>query len=179
MSPAIVTVKRNALERAIVSGCSALLWVSMSVIFLILSANTLLRYLVGGSLQWANEVPELLFPWLVMSGVVLAAEKGAHIATVFLVDSVSAGARRLIATFSWLVVAALYAVLVGATWNLLEIVHDERTPILQVPGSLTYVCVMVGMVLLALLALLAAWRAWRREQVERDSAGPDAQAAQG
>jgi TRAP-type transport system small permease protein len=174
-----VVVGRNALERAIVAVCSVVLWVTTVAIFLILGANTVLRYLFGTSLQWANEVPELLFPWLVMSGVVLAAEKGSHIATVFLVDALEPGARRIVAIVSWLGVALLYAVLVKATWGLLEIVHDERSPILQIPNSVTYACVMVGMGLVGVLALLAAWRAWRRERVEHDVMEPGAQAAQG
>lgn len=174
-----VVVERNALERAIVFVCSVVLWVTTVVIFVILTANTALRYAGGSSLQWANEVPELLFPWLVMAGVVLASEKGAHIATVFLVDSVGAGARRIIAIISWTAVALLYAVLIRATWGMLEIVHDERSPILQVPGSVTYVCVLIGMVLMAALALLAAWRAWRSERVVHDSLEPGAQVAQG
>ena len=172
-------VERNAFERAIVVFCSVVLWVTTVVIFSILTANTLLRYISGASLQWANEVPELLFPWLVMSGVVLAAEKGSHIATVFLVDAVNPGARRIIAIVSWVAVASLYAVLVRATWGMLEIVHDERSPILQVPSSATYGCVMGGMVLLAGLALLAAWRAWRGVRPSDAGAGPGAQAAQG
>jgi TRAP-type transport system small permease protein len=174
-----VVVERNALERAIVFVCSIVLWVTTVVIFVILSANTLLRYASGSSLQWANEVPELLFPWLVMAGVVLAAEKGAHIATVFLVDSVSSAARRIIAVITWTTVALLYAVLVRATWGMLEIVHDERSPILQVPGSVTYMCVLIGMVLMAALALLAAWRAWRCQRVRHDIHEPAAQPAQG
>jgi hypothetical protein len=28
---------------------------------------------------------------------------------------------------------------------MLEIVHDEKSPILQLPGSITYACVMAGM----------------------------------
>jgi TRAP-type transport system small permease protein len=174
-----VVVERNALERAIVVVCSIVLWVTTLVIFVILSANTALRYAGGSSLQWANEVPELLFPWLVMAGVVLAAEKGSHIATVFLVDSVGAGARRIIAVIAWTTVALLYAVLIRATWGMLEIVHDERSPILQVPGSVTYVCVLIGMVLIAALAVLAAWRAWRCEHVGHDLHEPSAHAAQG
>jgi TRAP-type transport system small permease protein len=174
-----VVVERNALERAIVFVCSIVLWVTTVVIFVILSANTALRYVNGSSLQWANEVPELLFPWLVMAGVVLAAEKGAHIATVFLVDSVSSAARRIIAVITWTTVALLYAVLVRATWGMLEIVHDERSPILQVPGSVTYMCVLIGMVLMAALALLAAWRAWRCQRVRHDIHEPAAQPAQG
>lgn len=174
-----VVVERTALERAIVIVCSILLWVTTLVIFVILTANTALRYASGSSLQWANEVPELLFPWLVMAGVVLASEKGGHIATVFLVDSVGARARRIIAVIAWTTVALLYAVLVRATWGMLEIVHDERSPILQVPGSVTYVCVLIGMVLIGALALLAAWRAWHRQSVAHDRHEPGAQAAQG
>jgi TRAP-type C4-dicarboxylate transport system permease small subunit len=151
----------------------------MVLIFLILTANTMLRYASGTSLQWANEIPELLFPWLVMSGVVLAAEKGAHIATVFLVEAVKASTKRGIEIISWSAVAVMYAVLVRATWNMLEIVHDERTPILLVPTSVTYGCLMAGMLMLALLALLSAYRALRGVQVARDDSEPGAQAAQG
>ena len=66
-------VEHNAVERGVVGLCRTVLWLSTVVIFVILVANTVLRYATGSSLQWANEVPELLFPWLVMSGVVLAA----------------------------------------------------------------------------------------------------------
>ena len=61
----------NWIERAVGGICRAVLWVSTSVIFVILCGNTVLRYATGASLQWGNEVPELLFPWLVMAGVVL------------------------------------------------------------------------------------------------------------
>lgn len=155
------TAERSAADRAIVVVCSAVLWATTAVIFVILTANTVLRYFSGTSLQWANELPELLFPWLVMAGVVLAAEKGAHIATVFLMEALPARARRVVAGVGWLVVAALYGTLALATYRMLEIVHDERSPILQVPGSVTYGCVMGGMLMLAVLALQSAWRAAR------------------
>ncbi len=152
----------NVLERVIQALCQALLWLSTTVIFLILAANTILRYATGASLQWANEVPELLFPWLVMSGVVRAAQHGAHITTSFLVEKLPVGARQGCAVFAWLLVCALYATLARATWLMLEIVHDEKSPILQIPGSVTYACVMSGMGMLAVLALVSAWRAWRQ-----------------
>ena len=135
------------------------------MIFVILVANTVLRYVTGSSLQWANEVPELLFPWLVMSGVVLAAQAGAHIATTFLMEALPATAQRIVATLTWLVVSVLYGTLAVATFRMLDIVHDEKSPILQLPGSITYAGVMVGMALLALLALKSAWTAWRTNPV--------------
>lgn len=154
------TAESSVIERGVASLCRVVLWLSTSVIFVILVTNTALRYATGSSLQWANEVPELLFPWLVMSGVVLASLRGAHIATTFLMEALPVPAKRYVATFSWLVVTGLYATLAVQTLRMLEVVHDEKSPILQVPGSITYACVMVGMALLAVLALQSAWRAW-------------------
>ena len=150
----------NVIEHAVVGLCRAVLWISTIAIFLILVANTALRYATGSSLQWANEVPELLFPWLVMAGVVLAAAQGAHITTSFLMDAVPAAARRIVAVLGWLAVAGMYFTVAWATFRMLDIVHDEKSPILQVPGSLTYGCVMGGMLLLAVIALLSARKAW-------------------
>jgi TRAP-type transport system small permease protein len=160
MAMSVADAGPGLLERSVTGLCRGVLWVSTSVIFVILVANTVLRYATGSSLQWANEVPELLFPWLVMAGVVLAAQQGAHIATTFLMEAVSPAVGRIVAVLSWLVVAGLYGTLVVSTWRMLEIVHDEKSPILQLPGSITYACVMVGMALLAVLAMQSAWRAW-------------------
>ena len=56
--------------------------------------------------------------------------------------------------------------------------HDEKSPILQLPGSITYACVMAGMVLLAVLALQSAWRAWHaRPADEATPAEPPVPAA--
>jgi TRAP-type transport system small permease protein len=147
-------------EHLIVRMCQAVLWVSTTIIFVILCVNTLLRYSGGGSVQWGNEVPELLFPWLVMAGVVMGAVHGSHITTTFLIDAVSPAIRRWVLSIGWVVVAVLYAVLFVATWRMLDIVHDERSPILGVPGSMTYGCVMVGIGFLSILALLSAWRSF-------------------
>jgi TRAP-type transport system small permease protein len=167
----------NLIERAVVGVCKAVLWLSTSVIFLILAANTVLRYATGTSLQWANEVPELLFPWLVTAGIVLAAQHGAHITTTFLMEKLPAAVRRMVAVLSWTGVALLYGTLSWATFRMLEIVHDEKSPILQIPGSVTYGCVMGGMAMLALLALHSAWRAWQSRPSDFAAAASEPQVA--
>ena len=170
-------VQAGLIERGIAGLCRVVLWLTTVVIFVILVANTVLRYVTGASLQWANEVPELLFPWLVMAGVVLAAQQGAHIATTFLMEALPRTAQRVVATVSWLVVAALYAVLSVSTWRMLEVVHDEKSPILEMPGSITYACVMVGMALLAVLAVQSAWRAWHVRHAMVTDTEPQVRAA--
>ena len=82
------------LDDIIIKGCQFILWLTMSIIFAILCVNTLLRYVLGSGMQWANEVPEMLFPWLVMAGVVLAAVTGSHITTTFLRDKISTLANQ-------------------------------------------------------------------------------------
>jgi TRAP-type C4-dicarboxylate transport system permease small subunit len=149
-------------ERGILLVCQVVMWITTTLIFAILCANTVLRYATGSSLQWASEVPELLFPWLVTAGVVMAAAHGAHITTTFLMEKLSVGTRRQVGALVWLVVAGLYGTLAVATARMLEIVHDEASPILGVPGSVTYGCVLVGMVMLAVLALQSAWQVWTR-----------------
>jgi TRAP-type transport system small permease protein len=146
------------IEHGVVRLCTALLWVTTSIIFAILGGNVTLRYLTGSSLRWAAEVPEMLFPWMVMSGVVLGAVRGSHITTTFFLDTLSVPRQRALLTAGFLVVAAAYAVLAWATALMLPIVHDEHSPILGVPGSVTYGCVMVGMSMLCLLSLESAWR---------------------
>jgi TRAP-type C4-dicarboxylate transport system permease small subunit len=162
----------NWVEHAVGGVCRVVLWISTVVIFVILCGNTVLRYATGSSLQWGNEVPELLFPWMVMAGVVLAAQRGAHITTTFLMEKLPFAARRPLATLAWLGVAVLYGVLAVATFRMLEIVHDEKSPILQVPGSVTYGCVMGGMAMLAVLALFSAWRAWQTSEEPALAAEP-------
>lgn len=150
----------NLIERGIAAVCVVVMWITTTVIFAILVANAVLRYATGGSLEWASEVPELMFPWLVMSGVVLAAMHGSHIATTFLLEAIPARWQRRVAIAGWLVVGALYGVLAWATAGMLAIVHDEHSPVLGVPGSTTYGCVLIGMAMLSVLAFRSAHRAW-------------------
>ena len=53
---------------------------------------------------------------------------------------------------------------------MLEVVHDEKSPILQIPGSVTYGCVMGGMAMLAVLALFSAWQRVADERRSRPRA---------
>ena len=142
----------DLIERAIGITCRAVLYVTLTVTFLILSINVGLRYAMGSSLSWASELPELLFPWIIMSGVVLATQHRSHIAVVLLTQKLGA-ARRWVLAAGAVVVAALYLGLCVAAWPLMEISADEFTPILQVPGSVTVICLMAGFALLAIVTL--------------------------
>ena len=160
------TFLSSALERVIGWACEAVLYITTAAIFVILSTNVILRYTTGASLQWASELPELLFPWLVLSGVVLAAQHGTHIAVVILTQRMPEGMRRKTIAFGGAVVVSLYLVLAWSAGELMPIAADELSPMLKVPGSVTIASLAIGFVLIAVLTLFHLIRAWNGTSVE-------------
>ena len=147
------------IDRAIGAACRAALYATLAVVFVILAANVALRYVAGTSLASASELPELLFPWMIMAGVVLAAQHGSHIAVVILTQKLGASRRWVLGAGS-LVVAVLYAALAATAWPLMEIAADERSPILQVPGSVSVGCLVIGFALLSIVTLCKLPEVW-------------------
>lgn len=160
------------IERAVGAVCRSVLYLTLAVVFTILSANVVLRYVAGTSLASASELPELLFPWMIMAGVVLAAQHGSHIAVVILTQKLGAS-RRWVLGGGALAVAALYASLAVTAWPLMEIAADERSPILQVPGSVSVGCLMLGFALLALVTLCRLPALWSGVDAPHGHAEPD------
>lgn len=133
--------------------CRFVLYATLTIMFVILTANVALRYVMGTSLSWASELPELLFPWLIMAGVILGAQHGSHIAVVIITQRLGASRRWVLAAGA-LLVAVMYLGLCWAAWPLYEISTDEYTPMLHVPGSVTVGCLMGGFIMLAATTLL-------------------------
>lgn len=163
----------RGVDAAIGRGCRGVLYVTLAVVFAILSANVALRYAAGTSIQWASELPELLFPWMIMAGVVLAAQHGSHIAVVLVTQKLGASRRWVLAGGS-LVVAALYAMLAWMAVPVAQIAHDERTPILQVPGSVSVGCLALGFALLAIVTLCRLPQVWAAHGDETEAPATDA-----
>ena len=166
----------HLIDRAIGAACRGVLYVTLAVVFAILSANVALRYVAGTSLASASELPELLFPWMIMAGVVLAAQHGSHIAVVILTQKLGAS-RRWVLTIGSLVVAVLYAALAGTAWPLMEIAADERSPILQVPGSVSVGCLVLGFALLSIVTLCKLPEVWAGVEVPHGHEETDIQVA--
>jgi TRAP-type C4-dicarboxylate transport system permease small subunit len=147
------------IDRCIGAACRGVLYVTLTVVFVVLSVNVGLRYVAGTSLASASELPELMFPWMIMAGVVLAAQHGSHIAVVLLTQKLGA-ARRWVLAGASLTVAVLYASLAALAWPLMEIAADERSPMLQVPGSVGVWALMLGFALLSLVTLCKLPEVW-------------------
>jgi TRAP-type C4-dicarboxylate transport system permease small subunit len=159
----------RAIDKAVAWTLHVVLYLTTAAIFLILSVNVVLRYTTGASLQWASEVPELLFPWLIVAGVVLAAQHGTHICVVIVTRRLSRPLQHWVWVGGSTAVAALYAMLSLAAWDVMLIAHDEKSPILHIPGSTSVAALLFGFVLLALVTitrLVIRWQDGRAAAVD-------------
>ena len=81
-------------DRAITLAATTISITALVVMFAALCAEVVVRYVTKTSLGWPAELPNFMFPWLVMSGIVLAAQHGAHISVTLLLGKIGRGAQR-------------------------------------------------------------------------------------
>lgn len=126
---------------------------SLVALFLALGAEVVVRYLTTQGLGWPSELPNILFPWLVMGGIVLAAQGGAHIAVTLVLDSLGTAAARVLLLGMQIVVAATFFYLAYIGLAVIEITGSEIYPVTGVPASWAYGSLIVGFVGVGLTAL--------------------------
>ena len=146
------------IDATIATACRFVLYVTTVLLFGILAINVFLRYLSSTSLKAGGEAPELIFPWMVMAGVVLAAQYGSHISIVWFLEKIPLKYRRIVILGNSLNLVAAYSSLALGALTLMPIVSTERTPVLGVPSSVTYSCFLLAFLLLVLTSVTQSIR---------------------
>ena len=98
-------------------------------------------------------MPNLLFPWLVMGGVVVAAQKGAHISVTLLLDMLPRRASRALLLAMQLLVAATFFYLAYIGLAVIEITGSEVYPVTGVSARWAYLALIAGFVGVGLTAV--------------------------
>ncbi|TBA08182.1 TRAP transporter small permease [Rhizobium ruizarguesonis] len=152
----------NVLAGVIVRFCRVVLIVSGIALTVVTTANVLARYaMASGGFSFAQELPMLIFPWFILSGIVLAAHAGGHMAVEWIYDKL--GERWRIPAFCLAnaISAAAFLCLGYQATIVAEIAGVERSPVLQLPNSIGYYALAVGSVLVSLVILSATARVFR------------------
>lgn len=130
----------------------------LSVMFVLLATNVLLRYLFASGIAWAYEIHALLLPWVVACGMVLAACEGRHVAIRLLLDRLApAAARRLAMLVQALVLAASLPVL-WASPPVLRAASFQSLSTLGITQVWGYAALVWAFAALALVALVEMLR---------------------
>ncbi|MCQ4160986.1 TRAP transporter small permease [Roseomonas sp. GC11] len=156
--PSLLAIS-HGVERVIAHLCETVLLLTGSALMAVLAANVVARYLLeSGGFDWAEEVPEQIFPWFIMAGVALAVQKGGHIAVEWLLGHLGRPGRRALLLAGHALVAAAYLALCWQSLVVAQIVAIETSPALGLPRSYGYWAVAAGCVLLSLGTLAIAAR---------------------
>lgn len=138
----------------LISGASiAVALVTLVGMFLALMAEVVVRYLTNQGLGWPSELPSLVFPWLVMAGVVLAAQRGQHIAVTALLGVLGTGGRRVLLMALHVLIAATFFYLAWVGLEVIEITGSEVYPVTGITAHWAYLALIVGFVGLGITAL--------------------------
>lgn len=145
--------------------CAFILWIAFLAIFLPTFANAVLRYTTNSSLEWSVEIAQLVFPWFIAAGAVLAAQHGRHIRVEALWDVLSERMRRsLSAAVQALIFAACCAILYVYTGQgrfeggMEFAAGDAAFTSLGVSQKWSYLALPAGYFMLGLTALTSAYR---------------------
>lgn len=145
----------HKLETAIGTFCHAVLLVTGLFLLAILTVIVVLRYSNGGSIDSGSELCALTFPIFVMAGIVEAARMGAHVATQLMLNALNAVWRVRLVILIHSVTATVYLYLAWYAYLNALIAHDELSTTLEVPGSVGYGCLAIGLLLVGLCSVTA------------------------
>ena len=149
----------DAVDRAVALLCQGVLLLTGTAMMVVLTANVVARYVLAtGGFDWAEEVPQQVFPWFIMAGVALAVQHGGHVAVEWLLGKLGREGKRIVLLAGHALVVLAYAVLCWQALVVAAIVAIELSPALGLPGSYGYWAIAAGCVLLAFGTLTNAVR---------------------
>ncbi len=149
----------DGVDRVIAVVCQAIILVTTIVLLAVLGGNVVARYVLAqGGLHWVSEIPELLFPWLIAAGIVLAVQHGAHIAVDIILGALGRQGRRMLIVGVSVLVAAAYVVLLTVALQTAGIAAAERSPIFGLPRSLGYYALSFAALFTAVCSLTVGLR---------------------
>lgn len=124
------------------------------IIGLTLMAGVIVRYVLSSSLAWSAELPLILFPWLVMGGIVMAAVQHEHLGVDYVIRQLPAKAQRIIAVAMQALIAVTMTTLIVQSQPILQFMQYQTTPVLGWSATVAFYSLPAGALCLTVLSIL-------------------------
>lgn len=134
------------LRRGIEYLCAGLLFVIVVIVF----SNVVGRYFLHSPIRWSDEVSLFIFLWLAYLGALAALMGGRHYSFPGLIDMFPSKVRLAVKTLSDLMVLAMLGVLVWCGVQLVDLLHHQRSPAIDLPLYYVYAALPLASFLMAL-----------------------------
>ncbi|MFP5405854.1 MAG: TRAP transporter small permease, partial [Gammaproteobacteria bacterium] len=112
----------------------------LAVITLLVSAQVLVRYALGGSLVWSEELTRLLFVWM----VVVAGTHAPPMRVDLFVEILPPRWQALVRLLAELLVIALTLVLIYGAWGMMDLTEFDTYTALGISVRWLYLALFVG-----------------------------------
>lgn len=113
------------------------------------------------SFFWVEEVGEFTLAWLTLVGAAIGIRERAHFTLDLLVHHLPARARRIIAAFNAVLIAAFGALVAYTGWGLSLLNSELESPGLSINLAWLYASALVGGTLILVYGLALAVADWR------------------
>lgn len=133
--------------------------VTLSILFVALLANVILRYFLGTGLHWAYDIHAILLPWMVAGGLILATVHNRNIAISILPDRLGPAGRRLLTLMVLALTLVISVVVVWSSFPIIKAAQFQKISSLggvsQLWGYASLIYGFGGAAVLCLLEILA------------------------
>lgn len=150
----------------------ALIWLNqfvLGVLVLIMTvlvfANVVLRYVVGDSLSWVEELTRYMMIWAAYLGAGLALRNGSHVAVELVQDALPVRAMHLVRFAVAIAILVFLAIVAWYGFAYSSMTMMQSSAVLNLPLGLVYLAVPVGCVL-SMLHLLLGFRNYVTRQFD-------------
>ena len=161
----ISTLLRRGLEYL----CAGLLLIIVALVF----SNVVGRYFLHAPIRWSDEVAQFLFLWLSYLGALAALMGGRHYSFPNVINMLPANLRLAAKTVSDLIVLAMLAILVWGGVVLVDLLHYQRSPAIDLPVYYVYAALPLVSFLMALVIVFQIIARLRgAQELGQDSPNP-------
>lgn len=112
----------------------------LAAVTLLVAAQVMVRYVLGGSLVWSEELTRLLFVWMVL----VAAATAEPMRVDLLVDTLPPRLRALTRLFAEAVVFSLILVLMYGAWGMMDLTRFDTYTALGISVRWLYLALFVS-----------------------------------
>ena len=130
----------------------ALIVALMAVMSLLIGLQIFMRYVMGASLSWSEELARYLFIWATYLGIAYAVRMDAHIRVTMVSDLLPLRGRAALRVLTHLIFAAFAGYVMYQGWFMVEKTFrfGQKSASLGIPMGLVYLAPLTGFGLVVL-----------------------------
>lgn len=121
----------------------------MALMSVLIGVQVFMRYVMGASLSWSEELARYLFIWMTYLGVAYAVRKNAHIRVTMLTDKLPDALKAWVSVFIGVIFAGFAVFVMYQGWFFVEKIFrfGQKSASLGIPMGYVYMAPLTGFAL--------------------------------